>query len=142
PEVPFVCSRRRLVGVPCEAEVDRQFELRGVRQEELLVGTLLLQPTQLRAAGVRLAERDETEDGDEREQRGDGERAEDLLRAERQWDARERAYQGIVRTPAKGAFFRYDVNRLSRGLHRSDVLARPRSCLRPPTPARSGRAGG
>jgi hypothetical protein len=52
----------------------RLLELRRVRQEKLLVDTPLLQPPQLRAAGVRLAERDETEDGDEGEQRGDGSR--------------------------------------------------------------------
>jgi hypothetical protein len=63
-----------------EAAVDRLLELHRVRQEKLLVATPLLQPPQLLAAGVRLAERNETEDGDEGEQRGDGERAEQLLR--------------------------------------------------------------
>ena len=62
-EVRFVGSRwrlvrgRRLVGGG-HAIVEQLFELRRVRQEKLLVAALLLQPPQLRAAGVRLAERD------------------------------------------------------------------------------------
>ena len=90
-EVRFVGSRWRLVGRRAwlvggrgNAVVEQLFELRRVRQEELLVATLLLQPPQLGAAGVRLAERDETEDGDEGEQRGDDERADELLRPDRE----------------------------------------------------------
>src|SRR5438094_9494257 len=86
----------RKIWVIEQAEVDRLFEVRRVRQEKLLVATLLLQPPQLRAAGVRLAERDETEDGHEGEQRGDGERAEELLRPDRQWNASDRSYQRIA----------------------------------------------
>ena len=95
-EVRFFLSQWPLVGVPGEAEVEQQFELRRVRQEKLLVATLLLQPPQLRAAGVRLAERDETEDGDEGEQRGDGDRAEELLRPDGQWDACDRSDERIA----------------------------------------------
>src|SRR5215472_11145141 len=98
--------------------------MRRVRQEKLLVATLLLQPSQLRATRVRLAERDETEDGDEGEQRGDGERAEELLRPDGQRNACDRSYQ---RTPAKGASFRHEVNRFRRDLQRRDVLRRHRS---------------
>src|SRR5205823_11225889 len=86
----------RKIWVIEQAEVDQLFELRRVRQEKLLVATLLLQPPQLRAAGVRLAERDETEDGDEGEQRGDDEGAEELLRPDRQWNACDRSYERIA----------------------------------------------
>src|SRR5207302_11372608 len=79
-----------------DAKVEQLFELRRVRQEELLVATLLLQPPQLRAAGVRLAERDETEDGDEGKQCGDGHRAEELLRPDGQWNACDGSDQRIA----------------------------------------------
>jgi hypothetical protein len=44
-----------------------------------------------------LPERDETEDGDEGEQRGDGDRAEELLGPDRQWNARDRSDQRFIR---------------------------------------------
>src|SRR5205823_4961679 len=83
-------GQRRSDGLEGERQVRR------VGQEQLLVATLLLQPPQLRAAGVRSAERDETQDGHEGEQRGDGERAEELLRPDRQWNACDRSYQRIA----------------------------------------------
>src|SRR5262249_61309565 len=93
--------------------------MRRARQEKLLVATLLLQPSQLRAAGVRLAERDEAEDGDEGEQRGDGERADELFRPDRHRNACGHAYE---RSPAEGAFPSSVVDRFWRDLHRRSAL--------------------
>jgi hypothetical protein len=78
---------------------DCPVDLRGVSQDELFIRHPPLQPEQALAARVGLAERDETESCDECEQRRHDRKADEQLRAERQWDASNRAHDGVVGGP-------------------------------------------
>ena len=89
-----------------------------VREEELLVERLAPRASSAPRAGVRVASATGTEDGDEGEQGGEGERVEELLRTDRQWKACDRSYQRNP-TPARQAPTPHRTNQSSRALSRT-----------------------
>src|SRR5205823_10425225 len=117
---------------------------------------LLLQPPQLLATRVRLAERNEAECVADHQQRADDGKADEQLRAERQRDAPDRADERIVRGPREPGPLRAwrGFERLLRDLHHSaastgrvkrKVLPRPTSLStqsRPPCSSTSLRESG